>query len=123
VRHLTYLALLLACVCLSVPLEFALGTQVLSRLRTLLLAITPGFVVFMTWDVYAISRGQWSYDFRWMTGVVLPGGVPLEEALFFIVIPVAAILTYEGVRRCLPRLTRLTRKDPMRSASDERVRR
>ena len=115
-RHLTYLALLLGCSCLTVPLEFALRTQVLTRLRTLLLAITPGLVVFLAWDVYAIRRGQWSYDFRWMSGVVLPGGVPLEEALFFVVIPVAAVLTYEGVHRYLPRLNR---KAPVRAGSDE----
>jgi lycopene cyclase domain-containing protein len=105
-RHLTYLALLLGCAGLTVPLEFALRTQVLTRLRTLLLAITPAFVLFTSWDGYAISRHQWWYDFRWMTGVVLPGGVPLEEALFFIVVPVAAVLTYEGVCRYLPRLAR-----------------
>jgi lycopene cyclase domain-containing protein len=118
VRHLTYLALLLACVCLTVPLEFALRTRVLTRLPILLLAITPGFAVFLAWDVYAIRHGQWSYDFRWMSGVVLPGRVPLEEALFFVVIPVAAVLTYEGVHRYLPRLTG---KAPLRAGSDERM--
>lgn len=117
-RHLTYLALLLACCCLTVPLEFTLRTQVLTRRRTLLLAIMPGFAVFLAWDLYAIRRGQWSYDFRWMSGVVLPGGLPLEEALFFVVIPVAAVLTYEGVHRYLPRLAR---KPPVRARSDERI--
>jgi hypothetical protein len=30
--------------------------------------------------------------------VVLPGGLPLEEVLFFLVVPVASVLTLEAVR-------------------------
>lgn len=97
-RHLTYLGLLAGCVLLTLPLDYAFGARVFRRFRTLLLAIAPAFVVFTVWDLYAISRRQWSYDLRWMTGVVLPGGLPLEEALFFVVIPLTAVLTYEGVR-------------------------
>lgn len=97
-RHLSYLGLLAGCLALTFPLDFALKARVFSRLWTLLLAIAPGFALFVVWDLYAISRRQWSYDPRWMIGVVLPGGLPLEEALFFVVIPIAAVLTYEGVR-------------------------
>ncbi len=30
--------------------------------------------------------------------MVLPGGLPVEEVLFFLVVPVAAVLTLEAVR-------------------------
>lgn len=102
-RHFTYLALLVGCVCATVPLDIAFRTTVFRRVGTLLVAVLPAFAVFMTWDVYAIAHKHWSYDLRWMTGVTLPGRVPLEEALFFLVVPVAAILTYEGVRSVLSR--------------------
>jgi len=55
------------------------------------------------WDMYAIHTGQWTFDLNRMTGVLLPGGLPVEEALFFLVIPVCAVLTFEGVRRLRPR--------------------
>jgi lycopene cyclase domain-containing protein len=100
-RHFTYLALLICCVGATAPLDFAFRTAVFRRLRLVLLAVLPAFAVFMTWDVYAIAHQHWSYDRRWMTGVSLPGRVPLEEALFFVVVPLAAILTYEGVRSVL----------------------
>jgi hypothetical protein len=32
---------------------------------------------------------------------VLPGGLPLDEVLFFIVVPVCAILGFEAVRAVL----------------------
>jgi hypothetical protein len=35
-------------------------------------------------------------------GLVLVFGLPLEEYLFFIIIPLAIILTYEGVTRLKP---------------------
>jgi hypothetical protein len=30
---------------------------------------------------------------------VLPGGVPVEELLFFVVVPTCAVLAFEAVRR------------------------
>jgi lycopene cyclase domain-containing protein len=64
----------------------------------LLATLAPVVVVFVAWDLYAISRGQWAYDRRQTTGVLLPGRLPLEELVFFLVIPVCAILTLEAVR-------------------------
>jgi hypothetical protein len=31
--------------------------------------------------------------------VRLPGGIPLEEVLFFLVVPLCAVLAFEAVRR------------------------
>ncbi|HEX5497361.1 MAG TPA: hypothetical protein VFX70_22590, partial [Mycobacteriales bacterium] len=50
------------------------------------------------WDLYAIGRHQWSFRTEWISGVVLPGGLPVEEALFFVVVPTCAILAFEAVR-------------------------
>ena len=97
-RHLTYLALLAGCLLVTVPLDRAYRAGVFSRPKQLLLAIAPGFVLFGGWDVYAIRRGHWSYDLSRISGVILPGGLPLEEASFFLVVPLAAILTYQCVR-------------------------
>jgi len=62
-------------------------------LRTLACVVPP----FVLWDVYAISRGQWTFDPRRTTGVLL-GRLPVEELLFFVVIPVCSVLTLEAVR-------------------------
>ncbi len=98
-RHWTYLLLLLACLGATVPLEWVFHLRVLRRPATLIAALAPGFVIFLAWDLYAIHRHQWSYDPRRIIGVHLPGGVPLEEALFFVIIPVCAVLTFEAVKR------------------------
>ena len=103
--HLLYLALLAGCLAATVPLEVLLHTRVYARWPRLLATLAVVVVIFGGWDVYAISRGQWSYDRTWMTGVILPGGLPLEELLFFAVIPTCAILTLEAVRSRRPEWT------------------
>lgn len=94
----TYLLVLLAIVAITLPLEIFLHTRVYSRWPRLLATLAPVFILFCAWDVWAIARHHWSYDEAYMTGVVLPGRLPLEEALFFVVVPVAAILAFEAVR-------------------------
>ena len=96
--HLAYLGVLLFIVCGTIWLEFAVRTRVLQRVRRLALAILPVAILFIAWDAYAISRGQWTFDRERVTGWHLPFDLPVEEVLFFIIIPVAAILTYEAVR-------------------------
>ena len=94
----TYLLLLAACGLGTLPLEFLVGTRVYRRWRRLLLALLPTAVVFVAWDVAAIRAGQWRFDPRQISGLLLPGRLPLEELLFFLVIPTCAILAFEAVR-------------------------
>lgn len=96
--HATYLAVLAAILVGSCWLEVVVRTRVLLRWRRVLLTVLPVATAFYAWDCYALREGHWSFDPRLVTGVRLPGGVPLEEALFFVVVPVAALLTLEAVR-------------------------
>jgi len=49
------------------------------------------------WDAYAIDQGHWTFDPSRVTGWDV-WGVPIEEVLFFVVVPLASILTLEAVR-------------------------
>lgn len=95
----TYLAVLAGCLVGTLPLELFLHTRVYARWRRWLVALLPGFVVFVAWDMYAIRAGHWSFDPDRIVGLVLPGGLPVEEVLFFVVIPTCALLAFEAVRR------------------------
>ncbi|MDH5278861.1 MAG: lycopene cyclase domain-containing protein [Actinomycetota bacterium] len=96
--HLSYLGVLLFVVVGSGWLEVVLRTRVYRRWKRLLLSLAPVVVLFVAWDLYAIARGHWTFDADRTTGVLFPGDVPLEELAFFVVVPVAAILTFEAVR-------------------------
>jgi lycopene cyclase domain-containing protein len=96
--HLTYLALLVGCLVATAPLELILRVRVYARWRRLLLAVLPEFVIFVAWVLYAIDQGHWRYDAGQTIGVRLPGGIPVEEVLFFLVVPLCAVLALEAVR-------------------------
>lgn len=96
--RLTYLFILAACLIGTAPLEVVLHTRVYARWPRLVAAVVPVALVFGAWDVCAIHAGWWHYDSRYLVGVTLPGRLPLEELLFFIVIPTCAVLTLEAVR-------------------------
>ncbi len=94
---LAYLLVLAFCLIGTAPLEVVLGTRVYARWRRLLLTLAPVLVVFVTWDLLAIRAGHWDFDPTQVTGIAL-GALPLEELLFFVAIPICAILTLEAVR-------------------------
>jgi lycopene cyclase domain-containing protein len=98
-----YLLLMAACVAITVPLEFVLGARVYRRPRRAVLAVLPLLVIFYVWDAVAIARGHWDYSPAHTTGWLLPFGVPVEEVVFFIVIPLCGLLTFEAVGRMLGR--------------------
>ena len=98
-RHLAYLAVLAFCLLGTLPLEVWLGVRVYRRPRRLLLTLVPVVAVFIAWDLYAVSAGHWEFDPAQTLGLVLPGDVPVEELLFFLVVPTCAVLAFEAVRR------------------------
>ena len=97
----SYLVLMAACVALTLPLELVLKAGVYRRPRRWLAALAPVFVVFNLWDWVAIRRGHWTYSPRYTSGIRLLG-LPLEELVFFLVVPTCALLTYQTVTRLLP---------------------
>ena len=100
--HLSYLGVLAFVILGSVWLEAGLRTRVFRRWRRLLATIGCVLPVFVIWDWYAIGQGHWFFDAERVTGITFPGDLPLEEILFFLVVPLASILTIEAVRAVHP---------------------
>jgi lycopene beta-cyclase len=96
-----YLLLMAACAAITLPLEFVFRARVYRRPRRLLRAMWLPVLVYVAWDLVAIARDHWSFDARYVTGWELPGGLPVEEVAFFLVIPLCALLTFEASRRTL----------------------
>lgn len=93
-----YLAMIAFTVFGSIWLEFVLKVRVLRRYKQAIKAILPISLIFIVWDAYAIASGHWWFDKEQILGIFGPFGIPLEEYLFFTVVPLAAILTIEAVR-------------------------
>ena len=96
--HFAYIGVLAFCLCGTGWLEFALRTRVYRRWYRLLLAVIPVTLLFTLWDKYAIGQSHWTFDAKRISTVTIWSSIPLDEILFFIVIPICAILTLEAVR-------------------------
>ena len=97
-QQLTYVAMLTFVLVATLPLELWLHTRVYARPRRLALTILCAAPPFVAWDVWAVHAGHWSFDLNSTLGLVAPGGLPVEEVLFFVVVPVASVLALEAVR-------------------------
>ena len=93
-----YVAMLTFTVVGSFWLEIVLKIRVLKRIKRALMSIIPIAILFLIWDAYAVASGHWEFDPDQVLGIYGPFGIPLEEYLFFIIVPMAAIMTIEGVR-------------------------
>ena len=79
-------------------LEIFLKVGVLKQIKRAMLSIAPVAFVFIAWDKYAIAHGHWSFDKAQILGIYGPWCIPLEEYLFFLVVPIAALMAIEAVR-------------------------
>lgn len=96
-RQLTYVAMLVFVLVATLPLETLLRTRVYARLRRLGLVVLCAGVPFVVFDVLAVRAGYWFFDTsRTLGGEV--AGLPVEEVLFFVVVPLASVMTLEAVR-------------------------
>jgi lycopene cyclase domain-containing protein len=102
-RHLIYVAVLAGCLAGALWLEPVLHVGVLRQWRRLAITLLVVVIAFGGWDIAAIAAGHWHYDRSQMLPVMLPGHLPLDELLFFLVVPTCAILGFEAVRSVLCR--------------------
>ena len=99
-ERFAYVAMLAFCLAATLPLIRLFGLRLPARrlLTTVALAGTP----FLLWDLIVTHEGHWWFD----DAQTLPwriAGLPVEEILFFAVIPIVSVITYEGVRTVLRR--------------------
>ena len=94
--------MLVFCLVGTLPLDRVFRLGLLRQGRRLALSILPVAVVFVAWDVAATHAGHWTFDPE-QTLPVRVFGLPLEELGFFVVVPLAGLLTYEAVGVVLSR--------------------
>lgn len=65
----------------------------------------PSFLItsllFLTWDYYFTLHGIWGFNAEYVRGIYL-GNLPLEEIMFFFVIPFSSIFIYMFLNRFWP---------------------
>jgi lycopene cyclase domain-containing protein len=51
-------------------------------------------IIYLSWDFWAINRRNWYFDTKQIIGSYILGKMPIEEVLFFIIVPLTTIMTY-----------------------------
>ena len=91
-----YLALLGLCLIGTLPLEFRFAARVWRRPKELFVAMLWPFVAFNVINEIAVNRELWRYATSFTTGIRLPRQYPIEEVVFFAVVPICGLLTFEA---------------------------
>jgi lycopene cyclase domain-containing protein len=83
---------------LSVPFLFSFRrkTKFYRRIPYVLAAFLSVGLVFLAWDVWATAQGDWGFSHLYTTGIRFLG-LPLEEILFFLMIPYSCLFIYENL--------------------------
>lgn len=56
---------------------------------------------YIAWDMWFTDLGVWSFNPQYITGCTL-GNLPVEEVLFFVVVPYCCVFIYECIRCYFP---------------------
>ena len=69
--------------------------------KTLMPSILIVAIAFIAWDVYFTANGIWGFNPEYLQGIEI-FNLPIEECLFFFVVPYACIFIYECVKAYFP---------------------
>jgi lycopene cyclase domain-containing protein len=81
--------------------------------RTFLIVDSIVLAVYLFWDYWAIDKNIWSFDPAQTVGIKVLGIVPIEEVLFFIIVPLMSIITYLALINLIAKV-KLFKKDRSR---------
>jgi len=90
----TYLLIDFLIIILPLIVSFFPYLSYYKKFPYVLFSIFAGGLFFVTWDIIATLRGDWAFNPEHVMGISF-AGLPLEEVLFFIVVPFSLLLTYE----------------------------
>ncbi len=112
VANLHYLLVLAFIAFCAIGVNFGFRLQIFRRLKQFLFTDALILVVYLLWDGWAVNKGSWFFDPSQILGTKFFGKLPVEEVLFFIIVPLMAVLTYLA-------LSKLTGWTPEKEGNDD----
>jgi lycopene cyclase domain-containing protein len=102
VQKFTYALLLAGSVLIPFALSFDRKVAFYRKWKALFPATLITAAIFITWDIYFTRHNVWWFNKDFVTGFYI-AGLPVEEWLFFIIIPYCCIFIYEVSRAYIVR--------------------
>jgi len=96
-KHFTYLIILIASIAAPISLSFDRKVQYYKNFKYTFPSILVTAIFFWIWDIRFTVNQVWSFNPEYVIGKNI-SGMPIEEWLFFIVIPYCCIFIYEVLK-------------------------
>lgn len=97
----TYISLMLGSIFFPFLFSFEKNIAFRKFWKSLFISILIPGLFFIVWDIVFTKLNVWSFNDQYILGPRL-GGLPLEEWLFFVVIPYCSIFIYEVFKFYIP---------------------
>jgi lycopene cyclase domain-containing protein len=100
-NHYTYFLIL--CCSLAGPLALSFDKKVAfyTKWKYLFPAMLLPALIYISWDIFFTAKNVWSFNNNYITGIKLIN-LPIEEVLFFFVVPYSCVFIYECIRCYFP---------------------
>ena len=105
-QHFQYSFVLIFVALCAIFVNTFFKLRISSQLKTFLKVDAVVLAIYLTWDAWAIHKRNWSFDPDQISKISLPGGIPLEEVAFFVIVPLMTILTYLALFKIVSRFKR-----------------
>lgn len=101
--HYTYFIILAASLAGPLALSFDKKVGFYRKWKWLFAAMIIPALLYIAWDIFFTSQGVWSFNEEYISGFKLVN-LPIEEVLFFFIVPYCCIFIYECIRCYFPDL-------------------
>jgi len=96
-KNYTYLIILISTIAVPLALSFEKNIQYYKKLKYILPAIVVAGAVFVMWDISFTKSRIWGFNPDYLIGKNI-FSLPVEEWLFFLVIPYSCVFIYEVLK-------------------------
>lgn len=102
-NHYTYFLILAASLAGPLALSFDKKVAFYKNWKYLFPATVIPALLYIIWDFYFTAKGVWSFNEAYITGIKL-SNLPVEEVLFFFIVPYCCLFIYECIKAYFPGL-------------------
>jgi len=101
--HYTYFLILVASLAGPLALSFDKKVAFYKKWKYLFPAMILPALIYIGWDIFFTSEGVWHFNEKYVTGIKI-ANLPVEEVLFFLLVPYCCVFIYECIRCYFPNL-------------------
>ncbi|MEO6539446.1 MAG: lycopene cyclase domain-containing protein [Ferruginibacter sp.] len=101
--HYTYFLILAASLAGPLALSFDKKVAFYKNWKYLFPAMIIPALLYIVWDMYFTAKGVWSFNPDYISGIKLYN-LPLEEVLFFFIVPYCCVFIYACIRAYFSKL-------------------